>query len=50
MAKKYNVNADTAAGAIASALGAEQLIFVTDVPGILKDEQLLEEVTTDEVE
>lgn len=48
--KKYNVNADTAAGAIASALGAEQLIFVTDVPGILKDEQLLEEVTTDEVE
>lgn len=47
--KTYNINADTAAGAIASALQAEQLIFVTDVPGILKNGQLLEEVTTEEV-
>lgn len=46
----YNINADTAAGAIASALGAEQLVFVTDVPGILKDGKLLEVVTTSEVE
>ena len=30
-----NVNADTAAGEIAAALGAERLIFLTDVPGIL---------------
>lgn len=29
-----NVNADTAAGAIAAALGAERLVFLTDVPGI----------------
>src|SRR5690625_1374988 len=48
--KRYNVNADTAAGAVASALQAEQLIFVTDVPGILKDGELLEEVTTTDIE
>ncbi len=34
--QRYNINADTAAGAVASHLGAEQLIVVTDVPGILK--------------
>ena len=48
--KRYNVNADTAAGAIASALRAEELIFVTDVPGILHDGKLLEHVTTSQVE
>ncbi len=47
--KRYNVNADTAAGAIASALGAEELIFVTDVPGILQDGELLEHVTASQV-
>lgn len=31
----YNVNADTAAGAIAAALGAEKLMMLTDVAGIL---------------
>ncbi len=30
-----NINADTAAGEIASALGAERLLFLTDVPGVL---------------
>ncbi|MER3415276.1 MAG: acetylglutamate kinase [Gemmataceae bacterium] len=32
-----NVNADTAAAAIAAALQAEKLVFVTDTPGILRD-------------
>lgn len=32
----YNVNADTAAGAVAAALGAGRLVVVTDVPGILR--------------
>jgi len=32
-----NVNADTAAGEIAAALGAEKLILMTDVPGVLRD-------------
>jgi acetylglutamate kinase len=36
-----NINADTAAGAIAAALRAEQLIFLTDVPGILDHEKNL---------
>src|SRR5690625_1775152 len=48
--RRYNVNADTVAGAVASALLAKQLIFVTDVPGILKDGELLEKVTTTEIE
>lgn len=33
----YNVNADTAAAAIAQSLQAEQLWMVTDVPGIMAD-------------
>lgn len=33
----YNTNADTAAAEIAIALGAEKLIFVLKVPGLLKD-------------
>jgi acetylglutamate kinase len=33
----YNVNADEAAGAVAGALGAYKLLFLTDVPGWLAD-------------
>lgn len=33
----YNINADTAAGEIAAAVGAEKLILLTDVAGILED-------------
>ncbi len=32
----YNVNADEAAGAIAAALKAEKLVFLTDVPGLCR--------------
>jgi len=32
-----NLNADTAAGEVASAVNAEKLIFLTDVPGVLRD-------------
>ncbi|KAG6497823.1 acetylglutamate kinase-like [Zingiber officinale] len=35
--QSYNVNADTAAGEIAAAVGAEKLILLTDVAGILED-------------
>ncbi|UCZ53996.1 acetylglutamate kinase [Bacillus shivajii] len=48
--ERYNINADSAAGAVAEGLGAKQLLFVTDVPGILKDGHLQENVTIDEVE
>jgi acetylglutamate kinase len=33
----YNINADEAAGAVAGALGAYKVIFLTDVPGWLAD-------------
>ena len=33
----YNINADTVAGAIAAAVGAEKLVFLTDVPGLRSD-------------
>jgi acetylglutamate kinase len=33
----YNINADTVAGEIAAALGAEKLILMTDTPGLMKD-------------
>lgn len=33
----YNINADTAAGELAAALGAEKLILLTDVAGILEN-------------
>jgi acetylglutamate kinase len=42
----YNINADTFAGAIAGALGAKRLLFLTDVPGVLgADGKLIEEMT-----
>ncbi|MEX0860776.1 MAG: acetylglutamate kinase, partial [Cucumibacter sp.] len=41
----YNINADTFAGAIAGALGAKRLLFLTDVPGVLdRDGKLIEEM------
>ena len=33
----YNINADTVAGALAGALDAEKAIYLTDVPGLLRD-------------
>jgi acetylglutamate kinase len=35
----YNINADTVAGELAAALGAEKLILLTDVAGILEDKE-----------
>ncbi len=49
----YNVNADTAAAAIAGALGAQKVIFLTDVPGVLRDrsdvQSLVAQATRDEI-
>ncbi|MFC4077434.1 acetylglutamate kinase [Salinithrix halophila] len=48
---RYNVNADTAAGAIAGAIGAEYLVLVTDVPGIRTgDERVLKSITPGQIE
>jgi acetylglutamate kinase len=35
--KPYNVNADTVAGRVASALRARRLVYMSDVPGLLSD-------------
>jgi acetylglutamate kinase len=34
---KLNVNADTAATAVAAAIGAEKLVVLSDIPGVLRD-------------
>ena len=48
-----NLNADTAAGEVASAVGAEKLIILTDVPGVLRDPKdpssLIQKIKVDEV-
>ncbi len=48
----YNINGDTAAAHIAGALGAERLIMMTDIAGILRDKDdpatLIPEVTVEE--
>ena len=47
----YNINADTAAGAIAGALGARRLLMLTDVPGVLDAERrLLPELSVADIE
>jgi len=48
--KTYNLNADTAAGALATALGASKLVFLTDVEGLYRDlgdqNSLIPKITT----
>lgn len=44
----FNINADTAAGAVAAAIGASKLIMMTDIAGVLDSEdQLMPEITAD---
>jgi acetylglutamate kinase len=49
----HNVNADTAAAALATALGAEKLVVLTDVAGLYRDwpdsDEVITEITTDEL-
>ncbi|MCS5695305.1 acetylglutamate kinase [Desulfofundulus thermocisternus] len=51
--ESYNVNADTVAGELAAALGADKLIILTDVEGILEDREnrdsLLSVIRADDV-
>jgi acetylglutamate kinase len=52
--QRYNINADTAAGAVSSHLGVKQMVVVTDVPGIMKrvngELRVLAAVTIQEIE
>ena len=46
----YNINADTAAGYIAAAIGATKLIMMTDVEGVLdKEKKLINRLSSAEV-
>ncbi len=45
----YNINADTAAGAVAGAVKASRLLMLTDVPGVLDENgERIEELTAEE--
>lgn len=50
----YNINADTMAAALAGALGAAKVVYLTDVPGLMADpedpESLVSRATVAEVE
>ncbi len=50
--EKLNVNADTAATAVAAAIGAEKLVVLSDIPGVLRDvndpESLMHSLTASE--
>jgi acetylglutamate kinase len=43
--QSYNVNADSAAAALAAAAGCTDLVFVTDVPGVLVDGKMVPDLT-----
>lgn len=50
----YNINADAVAGALAAAIGATKLVYLTDVPGLLGDvgepTSLIPQITVAELE
>ncbi len=50
----YNINADTVAGAIAESLGAEKLVYLTDIEGLRRDVReatsLIRQITADELD
>jgi acetylglutamate kinase len=50
----YNINADTVAAAIAESLGAEKLVYLTDIEGLRRDvddaASLIRQVTADELD
>ncbi len=52
--QQYNINADTVAGALAAALGAEKLVMLTDVEGLRRDPSdpstTVTSISTDELE
>ena len=46
----YNINGDTAAGAIAKSLKARRLILMTNIEGVLdQDKKLIEEITSSQI-
>lgn len=54
LGQAYNINADTVAGAIAEALGAEKLVYLTDIEGLRREiseaSSLIRQTTPDELD
>lgn len=54
LGQRYNINADTAAGTVASQLGVQKMVVVTDVPGIMQtngeENAVLSEATFSHIE
>lgn len=48
--QSWNVNADDAAAALACALKAHDLVFISDVPGVLRDGQRIAQLDAREIE
>jgi acetylglutamate kinase len=46
----YNVNADLAASELAMGIKADDLVFVSDVPGVMVDDTVVKEIRTAEIE
>ncbi|MBN1575325.1 MAG: acetylglutamate kinase [Chitinispirillaceae bacterium] len=46
----YNVNADLAASELAMAIRADDLIFISDVPGVMVDDEVRKEIKTSDIE
>jgi acetylglutamate kinase len=46
----YNVNADLAAGELAMALKADDLIYISDVPGVMVNDAVVRKIRTGEIE
>ena len=50
----YNINADTVAGAVAEAVGAEKLVYLTDIEGLRRDvndpASIIRQTTADELD
>lgn len=46
---RLNINGDTVAAAVAIALQAKRLVFVTDVPGIIHQEKVLTSLTEEDI-
>ncbi|MFN2543561.1 MAG: acetylglutamate kinase [Actinomycetota bacterium] len=48
--QSYNVNADLGAAAVAAAMRASKLVLLTDVPGVIQDDELVSELDVDDAE
>jgi len=48
--ESYNVNADSAAAALAAAAGCTDLVFITDVPGVMVHEEIRQSLSVNEAQ